>query len=179
MATVDGVGDHGEVSPRRSVTSEGPVSSAVFRRRRRAAAALGAVVLAVVVVAVLAVTGAFGGSAGTGSKPEVRTGPRSTSPGHPVGSAPTSTTHPQTQPPYAVQSETITLDDPTRDTPARGDVAAVSGRVLSTIILRPAGLSGPLPVIVFAHGWDSDPSRYTTLLPPSSPIRPTRCPVPR
>jgi dienelactone hydrolase len=164
MATVDGVGDHGEVSPRRSVTSEGPVSSAVFRRRRRAAAALGAVVLAVVVVAVLAVTGAFGGSAGTGSKPEVRTGPRSTSPGHPVGSAPTSTTHPQPQPPYAVQSETITLDDPTRDTPARGDVAAVSGRVLSTIILRPAGLSGPLPVIVFAHGWDSDPSRYTTLL---------------
>jgi dienelactone hydrolase len=146
------------------VTSERPDNGAVFRRRRRTAAALGAVLLVAVVVVVLVGTGVFGGSASSGPKPGGRTGPGSTSAGHPVGSSPTSTTHPQPQPPYAIQSETITLDDPTRDTPVRGDVAAVSGRVLSTIILRPEGLTGPLPVIVFAHGWDSDPSKYATLL---------------
>jgi predicted dienelactone hydrolase len=120
------------------------------------------VVLAAVVVAVLVGTGAFGRSSGSGPEHQVETGSGSTSPGHPVGSSPTST--PQPQSPYPIQSETVTLDDPTRDTPARGDVAAVSGRVLTTVILRPQGLTGPLPVIVFAHGWDSDPSKYTALL---------------
>jgi pimeloyl-ACP methyl ester carboxylesterase len=130
-------------------------------------AALGAVILVLVVVAAtLLGTGVFdgGSSPSAGSKPGSGNGPG----GAPAVTAPRSTTtttsEPRPQPPYGVQSETITLDDPTRDTPARGDVAAVSGRVLSTIILRPEGLSGPLPVIVFAHGWDSDPSMYTTLL---------------
>jgi dienelactone hydrolase len=164
MARAARVGDHGRVSRRRSVTSERPVNGAVFRRRRRTVAALGAVLLAVVVVVVLVGTGVFGGSASSGPKPGGRTGTGSTSPAHPASSSPTSTTRPQPQPPYAIQSETITLDDPTRDTPARGDVAAVSGRVLNTVILRPQGLSGPLPLIVFAHGWNSDPSKYTTLL---------------
>jgi dienelactone hydrolase len=165
MAMAARVGDHKRVSRRRSVTSERPVNGALSRRRRKREAGVGAVVLAVVVAAILVGTGAFGGSSSSApAQAQVQTGSGSTSPGHPVGSSPTSTTHPQPQPPYAIQSETITLDDPTRDTPARGDVGAVSGRVLSTIILRPEGLTGPLPVIVFAHGWDSDPSKYTTLL---------------
>jgi pimeloyl-ACP methyl ester carboxylesterase len=35
---------------------------------------------------------------------------------------------------------------------------------LVTIIRRPVGASGPLPFIVFAHGWNSDPSAYEVLL---------------
>jgi len=76
----------------------------------------------------------------------------------------TTTTRPAAPPPYAVEDETITLDDPTRDTPARGDVPGSSGRVLVTDIRRPAGLPGPLPLVVFAHGWNSNPTVYETLL---------------
>ena len=163
MAAGARVGEHGSVSRRRSPGRDSRVDRAAAFRRRRIVAAVGAVVL-VLVVAVLLGTGVIdgGSSPSSGSKPGSGNGPD----GPPLVSTPRSTTtsRPRPQPPYAIQSETITLDDPTRDTPARGDVAAVSGRVLSTIILRPEGLNGPLPLIVFAHGWDSDPSRYTTLL---------------
>jgi len=67
-------------------------------------------------------------------------------------------------PPFAVRSETITLFDPTRKTPARGSVPASPGRRLVTDLLVPSGASGPLPLIVFAHGWNSDPSFYEPLL---------------
>jgi fermentation-respiration switch protein FrsA (DUF1100 family) len=165
MAAGARVGEHGSVSRRRSPGRQSRVDHAAVFRRRRRIAALGAVILVVaVVVATLLGTGVFdgGSSPSSASKPGSGTGPA----GAPAVSAPrsTTTTSEPPQPPYAIQSETITLDDPTRDTPARGDVAAVSGRVLSTIILRPEGLHGPLPLIVFAHGWDSDPSMYTTLL---------------
>ncbi len=56
------------------------------------------------------------------------------------------------------------LVDPTRTTPARGPVAATPGRVLRTIIRRPAGVSGPLPLVVFAHGYNSEPETYEPLL---------------
>lgn len=79
-------------------------------------------------------------------------------------SAPTTSTTTQPGPPYPVQDETITLFDPTRDTPARGDVPASSGRVLVTQIRRPVGPSGPLPLVVFAHGWNSNPGVYEVLL---------------
>jgi dienelactone hydrolase len=68
------------------------------------------------------------------------------------------------QPPFAIQYETVSLTDFTRDTSARGDVPAQSGRVLTTVIRRPVGPVGPLPLVVFAHGWDSDPQAYETLL---------------
>ncbi len=74
------------------------------------------------------------------------------------------TMQPVPQPPYAIESETITLDDPTRDTPARGDVPGASGRVLVTDIRRPIGPRGPLPLVVFAHGWNSNPTADETLL---------------
>lgn len=166
MAAGARVGEHGSVSRRWSPGPDSRVDRTAVYRRRRISAGLGAVILVLVVVAaVLLGTGVINGgsSPSSGSKPGSGNNPG----GAPPVSAPRSTTTtsgPKPQPPYAVQSETITLDDPTRDTPARGDVAAVSGRVLSTIILRPAGLSGPLPLIVFAHGWDSDPSMYTTLV---------------
>lgn len=71
---------------------------------------------------------------------------------------------PAPQPPFAVQDDSITLVDPSRDTAARGDVPAQSGRILTTVIRRPVGEVGPLPLVVFAHGWNSDPLVYETLL---------------
>ncbi len=60
--------------------------------------------------------------------------------------------------------ETLTFTDPSRSTPARGDVPGHAGRTLVTVIRRPVGPKGPLPLIVFAHGWDSNPGVYETLL---------------
>lgn len=167
MATGVRVGEHGSVSRRRPPGRDSRVDRAAVFRRRRIAAGLGAVILVLAVVATLLGTGILDGgpSPSSGSSPRAGSGPGVALPAStPRSTTTTTTTGPRPQPPYAIQSETITLDDPTRDTPARGDVAAVSGRLLNTIILRPVGLSGPLPLIVFAHGWDSDPSRYTTLL---------------
>jgi dienelactone hydrolase len=76
----------------------------------------------------------------------------------------TTATHPAPQPPFAVEPETETFTDPSRPTPDRGDVAGHPGRTLVTVIRRPMGLPGPLPLIVFAHGWDSNPGVYETLL---------------
>jgi acetyl esterase/lipase len=87
-------------------------------------------------------------------------------PGHPATTSvpSTTTTEPLPQPPYAVQDETETFTDPSRPTPTRGDVPGYPGRTLVTVIRRPIGLPGPLPLIVFAHGWDSSPAAYETLL---------------
>jgi predicted dienelactone hydrolase len=138
--------------------------AAPYRRRRQVVVALGAVILAAMVVVVLVGTGLVDGGSSSGLKPDTRTGQRATAPGHPTRSTTTPTTHPQPQPPYAIQTSTVTLTDPSRNTPARGDVAAVSGRILVTDLLSPVGATGPLPLIVFAHGWNSDPSHYTPLL---------------
>jgi dienelactone hydrolase len=67
-------------------------------------------------------------------------------------------------PPYAVQDEAVVLIDPTRTTPARGTVPAIPGRTLRTVIRRPAGVEGPLPLVVFAHGYNTDPETYETLI---------------
>jgi dienelactone hydrolase len=67
-------------------------------------------------------------------------------------------------PPFAVETETVRLDDSTRTTPARGSVPVSAGRVLLTDLLIPEGAEGPLPLVVFAHGWNSNPSVYQSLL---------------
>jgi predicted dienelactone hydrolase len=67
-------------------------------------------------------------------------------------------------PPYAVAASTITLVDPSRPTPARGSVPAKAGRILRTLVRKPAGVATPLPLVVFVHGWDSEPETYETLL---------------
>ncbi len=87
---------------------------------------------------------------------------------HTVGSArrpdqhATTTTAPG--PPFGIEDATITLTDPSRATPARGVVAGHPGRTLVTIIRRPVGATGALPLVVFAHGWNSNPSVYEVLL---------------
>ena len=130
------------------------------------AGGLGAVAVVIAVAVVLIGTGVLDGGSSSGSSSPGR--PRHGSPNarHATGttSTSTSTTTPRPLPPYAIQSQTATFTDPSRDTPARGDVPAVSGRVLVTDILRPVGPTGPLPLVVFAHGWDSDPSHYMPLL---------------
>jgi pimeloyl-ACP methyl ester carboxylesterase len=63
-----------------------------------------------------------------------------------------------------VQDESLRLFDPSRQTPARGDAPAAEGRSLVTDLYVPSGAPGPLPLVVFAHGWNSDPGVYQTLL---------------
>jgi predicted dienelactone hydrolase len=67
-------------------------------------------------------------------------------------------------PPYAVQTSSLRFFDPSRMTAARGTVPAAQGRVLLTDLFVPVGASGPRPLVVFAHGWNSDPGVYATLL---------------
>lgn len=68
------------------------------------------------------------------------------------------------EPPYVVQTSSVRFFDPSRPTPARGSVPAAPGRVLVTELFTPIGASGPRPLVVFAHGWDSDPGVYAPLL---------------
>jgi poly(3-hydroxybutyrate) depolymerase len=63
-----------------------------------------------------------------------------------------------------VHDESLRLFDPTRQTTARGDVPPAAGRLLVTDLFVPSGAPGPLPLVVFAHGWNSDPGVYQTLL---------------
>jgi predicted dienelactone hydrolase len=81
--------------------------------------------------------------------------------------------------PYRVGSETLTLVDHSRGTPANGDAPATPFRTLSTFVLYPAtgsptatAVSGaaparagrPFSLIVFAHGLDSNGPIYGPLL---------------
>jgi len=77
--------------------------------------------------------------------------------------APT-TTQPPPGPPYAVSDATLTLVDASRPTPARGSVPSIPSRTMRTVIRRPVGLTGPLPLVVFAHGWNVEPETYEPLL---------------
>ena len=63
-----------------------------------------------------------------------------------------------------IVKESITFIDHSRPTPARGTVAAKPDRVLVTEIRRPARWTGRLGIVVFAHGWDSNPGVYEPLL---------------
>jgi predicted dienelactone hydrolase len=82
-------------------------------------------------------------------------------------------------PPYRVGFETLTLVDHLRTTPQNGTAPALGYRTLSTYVLYPASgtptaspVSGatpshdgnPFPVIVFAHGLDSNGPIYEPLL---------------
>jgi predicted dienelactone hydrolase len=49
-------------------------------------------------------------------------------------------------------------------TPARGTVPATQGRVLVIDLFEPIGASGARPLVVFAHGWNSNPGVYAALL---------------
>jgi pimeloyl-ACP methyl ester carboxylesterase len=88
-----------------------------------------------------------------------------------ASTTPTATTTPTMSPapltpapPYPVERATFSLVDPSRDTPARGDVPAHAGRTLLIVVRRPTGLPGPLPLVVFGHGWNVNPTVYEPLL---------------
>lgn len=99
-----------------------------------------------------------------------RAAAHATSPTAAAGTRPVPTTAPPTSttvpagPPYAVTSATLTLVDPTRPTPARGSVPGAAERTLRTVIRKPAGATGPLPLVVFGPGFDSTPEAYEVLL---------------
>jgi pimeloyl-ACP methyl ester carboxylesterase len=127
---------------------------------------VGLVALAILATAVVVlVTG------GDASSPTPRNAHSPASASRPAGSDTPTTApaqppspSPGTAPPYPVQDESLRLFDPSRQTPARGDVPAVAGRLLVTDLYVPSGAPGPLPLVVFAHGWNSDPGVYQTLL---------------
>jgi pimeloyl-ACP methyl ester carboxylesterase len=135
--------------------------------RFRTRAGVGATAVAIVILGVNAagigtINARDAVSAGV-SKPTTTTTPLP-SPSTTGTSSTTSTAPPIPTPPYGVEDQAITLVDPSRGTPARGGVPAHPGRVLTTVVRRPIGVPGPLPLVVFAHGWNSNPGVYAPLL---------------
>src|SRR5216683_2798793 len=122
-----------------------------------AGVAVGIATLAVNVVGIEALDPGNAVTASVSHQPPSTTPPaRPTAPPSPTPEAPT--------PPFPVQRASLNLADPSRDTPARGGVPAHAGRVLTTVIRRPGGRPGPLPLVVFAHGWNVNPTSYEPLL---------------
>jgi predicted dienelactone hydrolase len=78
--------------------------------------------------------------------------------------------------PFPVAQTSLTFVDSTRSSPARGDTPAQSERTLVTTVYYPAtaapgaetptppAAAGTFPLIVFAHGFDAQPSMYAPLL---------------
>jgi pimeloyl-ACP methyl ester carboxylesterase len=121
--------------------------------------------LALIVVAALAVP-----SAPAGARPaRLHGAPATHRPAATRTTAPKTSSAPPavlqgTGPPFEVLPETVRFFDPSRSTPARGAVPASAGRVLVTDLFVPSGAPGPLPLVVFAHGWNSNPGVYLPLL---------------
>lgn len=117
--------------------------------------------------------------------------PRKPRPTLPPVVAPTTTTPPPSRVPrdatidaatasdrYAVGLTTLSFTDTTRATPARGSQAARDSRSLVTTVrypaigppdatpsqLEPAKASGPYPLVVFVHGFNTSAARYDQLL---------------
>jgi dienelactone hydrolase len=65
---------------------------------------------------------------------------------------------------HAVMRFALTLVDRRRSTPSAPHRPASPCRVLTTVVRYPAGVSGPVPLVVVAHGRDNDPSSLATLL---------------
>lgn len=62
----------------------------------------------------------------------------------------------------AVSIGSVSIHDPSRSTPARGSVAGHPGRDLPTTLWYPSS-GGPWPLVVFAHGYNTNPGAYATL----------------
>ena len=63
--------------------------------------------------------------------------------------------------PFTTWNETFV--DPARPTPAGATTPEAPNRTLVTTLYRPAG-KGPFPLIVFSHGYDGHPDKFTELL---------------
>jgi dienelactone hydrolase len=68
------------------------------------------------------------------------------------------------QPPFPITMQDLTLVDPSRRPADRATTETVLARSLRTVVRRPFGPAGPLPLIVFAHGYDTEPETYDPLL---------------
>lgn len=62
-----------------------------------------------------------------------------------------------------VERVTLEVVDPSRSTPAGAGLPASEERQLITDVYLPAG-QGPFPLVVFAHGFDGHPDKFTELL---------------
>ena len=157
------------------------------RQRRQRVAALGIVAVLVCVVALVVVlrTGGEGGSrARTTSRasaprpaPSVAVGPMTVVSTAPATVAPPTTEPPTTSPPTTapppsppaaagqglrglpVSTTTLSFVDSSRPV-VTGGATVDSARRLPTIVYVPQGPSGPLPLVVFAHGYQLGPSDY-------------------
>jgi fermentation-respiration switch protein FrsA (DUF1100 family) len=65
--------------------------------------------------------------------------------------------------PYMVDQSSIVLTDATREPSSRG-TQPTSARAMRVLVLRPEGATGALPLVVFAHGFESEPEVYLPLL---------------
>ncbi|MFM8302733.1 MAG: alpha/beta hydrolase family protein [Actinomycetota bacterium] len=137
------------------------------RRRRWAWVGVG-LALVGVVVAARALIGPAGSTGGDG-RAVARTRPTTagSAPSTAVttvvtdGSPPTTAAPPG--PPYAVEVARTTVVDPTRPTAARGPTPAASGRTLPVTVYVPR-TPGPVPLVVFAHGYAIAAADYADLL---------------
>jgi dienelactone hydrolase len=113
----------------------------------------------VVVAAACTVTGAAPALAATAAatQAECRGGGSAILAEQPVQEQPAGAEH-------AVMRFTVTLVDRRRPTPGAPHRPARPCRVLPTVVRYPAGVTGPVPLIVVAHGRDNDPSSLATLL---------------
>jgi predicted dienelactone hydrolase len=82
----------------------------------------------------------------------------------PTGTAAATTTTPGPEPPFAVDELTLDLVDESRPTPAGAATPARPSRPLTTRVWYPSDAGGPVPLIVFAHGLDGHPDKFTQLL---------------
>lgn len=64
--------------------------------------------------------------------------------------------------PDGVTTSVVTLTDTSRSTPAAGSRPAEETRVLDTHLYEPSG-EGPFPLVVFAHGLNGHPRKFTDL----------------
>jgi predicted dienelactone hydrolase len=147
----------------------------VFQRRPLARRRLVPIFFVVFSLGVAACSTSSAANKGTG------TSDRQTSTTSPATTTTTASlpTFPAVHPPYRVGYQTVTFVDHSRRTPANGTAPALPYRTLQTFILYPATGApaakpvanapeshngGPFPLIVFAHGLDSNGLIYFPLI---------------
>jgi dienelactone hydrolase len=97
-------------------------------------------------------------------------------PDPPVVALPDPDNTPTTLPPFAdtsigtapdapaVATEELIADDTSRPPPERDGTTDSASRSMRVVLRRPAGKSAARPLIVFAHGYDTEPETYGPLL---------------
>ena len=102
--------------------------------------------------------------AACGGEDPASTGPVDTTVTSPPATATTSTRPPEPEGPLTVGELTLELVDASRTTPAGATTAEQPSRSLPTRVWYPTDASRPVPLIVFAHGLDGHPDKFSQLL---------------